>query len=97
MKKTDRYSYLFFILTYVFVAVWLFQGIVENYNFCLSGKSYYNMYALLAGISALLSVPSYIKHQKAPMRALGYFTLLVGLSAVMIACYRFFAVLPICQ
>jgi hypothetical protein len=97
MKIFYRYSYVFFILTYVFIAAWLYKGVVGNYDFCLSGSSRENIFALLAGISALLTVPAYINHERLSVKAFDLFTILIGLSAVAIVAYRFFAVLSMCR
>ncbi|HTH93031.1 MAG TPA: hypothetical protein VL576_00935 [Candidatus Paceibacterota bacterium] len=96
MKWFYRYSYIFFILTYVFLALWLFKGIGQNYSFCLSNRSSYNVFGVLTGISALLTIPAYVTHEKLTMKAFDLFTILVGLSALVIVCYRFFMVIKIC-
>jgi uncharacterized membrane protein HdeD (DUF308 family) len=97
MNLFKKESYIFFLLTYMFIAIWLYKGITVAYTFCLTNHSYINIFGLLAGITGILTIPSYITHQKGTMRIIGIFTLIIGVSTALIVCYRFFVGPMICQ
>jgi hypothetical protein len=96
MKTLSRSGYLFFIATYVFLGLWLYKGITATYHFCLAGNSSVNILGLLCGLSALLTVPFYVNHQRSSIKSFGYFTLCLGIAVLLIVIYRFVSVTPVC-
>jgi hypothetical protein len=97
MKRLERSGYLFFILTYICILGWFYKGVTEGYSFCLPSHDPFNVLALLAGISGIVTLAAYSRHEKGSMRALGVITFAFGVSIALVVILRYFLQVPLCS